>query len=63
MIITLLELVTDLTCFDVARVIEQCCFDSTPDPFNGQTAIFFKPPKVIEFESRTYVKKANLESY
>ena len=39
--------------------IEQCCFNRTPDPFNGQTANFvLKPPKVIE--SRTYVKKANL---
>ena len=46
----------------VVRVIEQCCFNSTPDPFNGQTANFIlKPPKV--FESRTYVKKANLECY
>ena len=45
------------------RVIEQCCFNSTPDAFNGQRAIFFilKPPKVIE--SRTYVKKANLACY
>ena len=43
-------------------VIEQCCFNNTPDPFNGQTANFIlKPPKVIE--SRTYVKKANLECY
>ena len=41
----------------VIRVIEQCCFNSTPDPFNGQTANFIlKPPKVIE--SRTYVKKS-----
>ena len=38
---------------------EQCCFNSTPDPFNGQTVDFIlKPPKVIE--STTYVKKANL---
>ena len=36
--------------------IEQCCFNSVPDPFNDQTVNFFlKPPKVIE--SRTYVKK------
>jgi hypothetical protein len=40
----------------VVRVIEQCCFNSTPDSFNGQTAnIILKPPKVIE--SRTYSKK------
>ena len=39
-----------------------CCFNSVPDPFNGQTVNFIlKPPKVIE--SRTYVKKANLEHY
>jgi hypothetical protein len=39
----------------VVRVIEQCCFNRTLDPFNGQTANFiFKPPKVVE--SRTYVK-------
>ena len=35
-------------------VIEQCYFNSTPEPFNGQTAnIILKPPKVIE--SRSYV--------
>ena len=46
----------------VVRVIEQCCFNSVPDPFNGQTVNFIlKPPKVIE--SRTYVKKANLKHY
>ena len=48
----------------VVRVIEQeqCYFDSTPDPFNGQTANFIvKPPRVIE--SRSYFKKANLEGY
>ena len=34
-------------CF--VRVIEQCCFNSVPDPFNGQTVNFIlKPPKVIE---------------
>ena len=39
----------------VCRVIEQCCLNSTSDPFNGQTANFnLKPPKVIE--SRTNVK-------
>ena len=43
-------------------VIEQCCFNSTPDPFYGQTVNFIlKPSKVIE--SRTYVKKANWEHY
>ena len=46
----------------VVRVIEQCCFNSVQDPFNGQTVNFIlKSPKVIE--SRTYVKKANLECY
>ena len=46
----------------VVRVIEQCSFNSIPDPFNGQTANFIlKPPKVIE--SRTCVKKADLECY
>ena len=46
----------------VVRVIEQCRFNSVPDPFNGQTVNFIlKPPKVIE--SRTYVKKANLKHY
>ena len=45
----------------VIRVIEQCCFNSTPDPFNGQRANFIlKPPKVIE--SRIYVKN-DLEHY
>ena len=39
-----------------------CCYNSTLDPFNGQIVNFIsKPPKVIE--SRTYVKKANLECY
>ena len=53
---------SDLPCCAVAGVIKQCCFNSTPDPFNGQTANFtLKPPKVIE--STTYVKKANLECY
>jgi hypothetical protein len=37
-------------CF--VRVIEECCFNSVPDPSNGQTVnSFLKPPKVIE--SRT----------
>ena len=46
----------------VVRVIEQCCFNSVLDPFNGQTVNFIlKPPKVIE--SITYVKKANLKHY
>ena len=44
------------------EIREQCCFNSTPDPFNGQRANFIlKPPKVIE--SRTYIKKADLECY
>ena len=43
-------------------VIEQCCFNNTPDPFNGQTAnSILNTPKVIE--SRTCVKKANLKHY
>jgi hypothetical protein len=46
----------DLPCCSVARVKEQCCFNSTPDPFNSQTAkLSLKPPKIIE--STTYVKK------
>ena len=41
----------------VVRVIEQCCFNSTPDLFNGQIANFnLKLPKAIE--SITYVKKS-----
>ena len=53
---------SDLPCCAVARVIEQCCFNNTQDHFIGQTAnIISKPPKVIE--SRSYVKKANLECY
>ena len=44
-----------------ARSIEQCCWNSTPDLFDSQTANISKPPKVVE--SRTYVKKANLECY
>ena len=55
-------LTADLGTSAVVRVIEQCCFNSVLDPFNGQTVNFIlKPPKVIE--SRTYVKKANLEHY
>ena len=46
----------------VVRVIGQCCFNSAPDPLNGQTVNFIlKPLKVIK--SRTYVKKANMEHY
>ena len=42
-----LSLLPDLTAVHVVRVIEQCCFNSTPDPFNGQRANFIsKPPKV-----------------
>ena len=38
----------------VIRIIEQCCFNSVPDLFNGEKVNFIlKPPKVIE--SRTYV--------
>ena len=62
MLILRLEILADLPCCAVARVMEQCCFNNTPDPFNGQTANFIlKPPKVIE--SRTYVNKADLECY
>jgi hypothetical protein len=44
----------------VVRVIEQCCFNSTTGPFNGQIANFIlKPLKLIE--SRTCIKKAYLE--
>ena len=51
-----------LPAIHVIKVIEQCCFNSNPDPFNGQTANFIlKPPKVIE--SRIYVKEAYLEHY
>ena len=43
----------DLGTNAVVRVIEQCCFNSAPDPFNGQTVNFIlKPPKSIE--TRTY---------
>ena len=46
-----------MPCCAAARVKEQCGFNSTPDPFNGQTANFIlEPPKVIE--SRIYVKKS-----
>ena len=46
----------------VFRVIEQCCFNSVPDPFNDQTVNFvLKSPKVIE--SKSYIKKANLKHY
>ena len=38
-------------------VIEKCYFNRTPDLFNANFVL--KPPKVIE--SRTFVKKANLE--
>ena len=47
---------TDMGTCAVVRVIEQCCFNSVLDPFNGQTVKFIlKPPKVIE--SRSYVIK------
>ena len=50
--------IPDLPYCAVARLIEHCCFNSTPDLFNGQTANYaVKPPKVIE--STTNVKKAN----
>ena len=40
---------SDLPCCAVTRVIEQCHFNSTLDPFNGETANFIsKPSKVIE---------------
>ena len=34
----------------VVRVIEQCCFNSVPDPFN----FILKPPKVIESNKRNF---------
>ena len=44
----------DLTAVHVVRVIEQCCFNSTPDPFNGQRANFIsKPPKVRDHPFKT----------
>ena len=53
---------SDLGTSAVVKVIEQCCFNSVPDLFNGQTVNFIlKPPKVIE--SRTYVRKANMKRY
>jgi hypothetical protein len=56
------DLPAEMTRCAVVGVIEQCCFNSAPDPFNGQPVNFVsKPPKVIE--STTYVKKANLEHY
>ena len=55
-------LYSDVGSSHVFRVIEQCCFNSVLDPFNGQTVNFIvKPPKVIK--SRTYVKKASLKHY
>ena len=40
------------------REIEQCCFNSVPDPFNSQTVNFsLKPPKVF------MLKKADLKHY
>ena len=50
--------ITDLGARRFVRAIEQCCFNSVPDPsFNGQTVNFIlKPPKVIE--SRTYVRSS-----
>ena len=51
---------TEMGTSAIVRVIEQCCFNSVPVPFNGQAVNFIlKPPKVIE--SRTYVKKANVK--
>ena len=39
---------SDLPCCAVARVIEQCCFNSTPDLFNSQTANFTLKPPIIQ---------------
>ena len=51
---------TEMGTSAIVRVIEQCCFNSVPVPFNGQAVNFIlKPPKVIE--SRTYVKKGNVK--
>ena len=42
---------SDVGSSHVVRVIEQCCFNSVSDPFNGQTVNFIvKPPKVINQE-------------
>ena len=47
-------------CCAVAKVIEQRCFNTTPDPFNGQRVNFIlKPPKDLEL----MLKKTNLECY
>ena len=48
-----------LPCCAVTRVIEQCCFNSTPDPFNDQTANFaLKPPKVIDLMLKKPIRSA-----
>ena len=39
---------TDLPYCTIARVIEQCCFNSTPDLFNSQTANFTLKPPIIQ---------------
>ena len=44
---------SDMGTSAVVRVIEQCCFNSAPDPFHGQTVnLILKPP----IESKTYHK-------
>ena len=44
----------------VVRVIEQVCFNSVPDHFNGQIVNFIlKPPKVI-LNQEPSVKKVTL---
>ena len=46
----------------VVRVIEQCCFDSVPDPFSGQIVnLILEPPKRNQLG--TYVKNTKLKQY
>ena len=41
----------------VVRVIEQCCFNSVPDLFNGQTVNFIlKSPKVMDKKLAVFEK-------
>ena len=56
------ELATaDMETSAVVWVIEQCCLNSAPDIFNGQSVnCILKPPQVVE--SRTYVKKGQPET-
>ena len=48
----------------VVRVIEQCYFNSTPDPFNGQTASFsLQPPKVMAIETALFYYSGDMYSW